>query len=350
MLRLIQKTCRQGTAALATATLMCGTFVQAQVTDETRAAKAASEAFQDGVQRAAENTAAQVRQGVGDAIRRTADQIQGRPAGTDGVNAARPTVQTQVPVQGQVTTPNRSLVPIYDSQGRQMVDQFGRPMYSQRIQTQNYDQAQPQTLQQNRPDARTVTGQQAGQRNMQANQSRQPGTPMNVALLEKMKLGNEAEIELAEMAKQKATSDDVKQYAGRVIEDHRALTQDIEKQLQKSQNQSNPAGSSTPTVPQKLVDIGKQVCEKNLQMTKGMLQSYEGQDFQMAFLGQQVVAHTAMLSELEVLSQQGPQEIRDIASKAKEKVSNHLERAKQLAKQLEGDYQQNNAGNESENS
>lgn len=68
-----------------------------------------------------------------------------------------------------------------------------------------------------------------------------------------------------------------------------------------------------------------------------MLGEYQGQDFNMAFLGQQCVAHTMMLAELKAIESEGPQEMRSVAQEAKTKVEQHLEKVKQLAKKLEDD-------------
>lgn len=79
----------------------------------------------------------------------------------------------------------------------------------------------------------------------------------------------------------------------------------------------------------------EQACENSLQMTKEMLQDYQGQDFQMAFLGQQIVRHVNMLAELQAIESTGPQELQPIAQTAIQKVKSHLEQSKQLAQRFE---------------
>ena len=72
-------------------------------------------------------------------------------------------------------------------------------------------------------------------------------------------------------------------------------------------------------------------------MTKEMLGKHQGQDFNMAFLRQQCVAHTMMLGELKAIESDGPTELRQFASQAAAKVEKHLEKAKLLAKKLQDD-------------
>ncbi len=86
-----------------------------------------------------------------------------------------------------------------------------------------------------------------------------------------------------------------------------------------------------------LCKFGEQACDNALKMTKEMLGSYEGQDFNMAFLGQQCVAHTMMLAELKAIESVGPQELKQIASRAAGKVQQHLDKAKSIAQKLEDD-------------
>ena len=90
-------------------------------------------------------------------------------------------------------------------------------------------------------------------------------------------------------------------------------------------------------VPGQLIQIMDQACENSLKMTKDMLQKYEGQDFSMAFLAQQCFAHTMLLAELQAIQSHGPEELKSLAAESATKAQSHLDKAKQLAKQLEDD-------------
>ena len=97
------------------------------------------------------------------------------------------------------------------------------------------------------------------------------------------------------------------------------------------------AGMGGGRVPPMLCTVLEKACENNLEMTKQMLQKYEGQDFKMAFLGQQIVAHTACLAELKAIESFGPAQLKAIAQQASPKIQEHLDMAEQLAKKFEDD-------------
>jgi predicted outer membrane protein len=134
---------------------------------------------------------------------------------------------------------------------------------------------------------------------------------------------------------QKTDHSELKQLTQTIVRDHEALNQKL--QQFSNQNQANSQGQRVPT---QLCQIADQACDNAMKMTKDMLTKYEGQDFQMAFLGQQCVAHTMMLAELKAIESTGPQELQPIAQEAISKVEKHLEKAKQLAKKLEDDEKQ----------
>ncbi|TWT95264.1 hypothetical protein Pla108_34080 [Botrimarina colliarenosi] len=198
----------------------------------------------------------------------------------------------------------------------------------------------------------------------------QQGVTIQEALVKKLTKANDAEIELAKMAQEKTDNDEVRKLTKTIIEDHKALNeslQQVSKQQgndrnspnsnsndrgqtnqnanqanrpQLGQNQGRPMtanGQPSETIPQQFCDIGEKACDNALKMTKDMLKDYDGQDFNMAYLGQQCVAHTMMLAELKAIQSEGPQELKSVAEKAITKVEKHLKTVKQLAKDLEDD-------------
>ena len=220
------------------------------------------------------------------------------------------------------------------------------------------------------------------------------GVSLPEALVRKLKKSGEGEVELAQMAKEKIEDQGFREFTQMVIEDHQVLNQQLDKFVSASgretgaapansnregnitaptpQNREQPnnnrpnqdpaqrdatrgqAGDAArPTdapvregqlangrgvmVPQQLCAIMEQACENNLEMTKKMLQEHEGQDFQMAYLGQQIVAHTAALAELKAIESAGPAELKAVAQQATPKIQEHLDMAKKLAKKFEDD-------------
>ncbi len=223
------------------------------------------------------------------------------------------------------------------------------------------------------------------------NQGNQQGVSVEQALVMKIKKMNDAEIELAQLAQEKVDDQDFRQFTQKLIQDHQALNQQLDQvagatggnvgnrragqnnpgqnnpgQNNPGQNQVNPgqnqpdadgqlgnqatnaaqpgrqgrgqmAGMGGGRVPQMLISIASQACDNNLKMTKEMLSKHEGQDFKMAFLGQQIVAHTASLAEMKAIGSSGPEKLKTIAQQASPKIEEHLEAAKKLAKKFEDD-------------
>lgn len=259
---------------------------------------------------------------------------------------------------------------------------------SDQTETQRSFSDQNESRRGNQADSQRLQGRRTGADNYGQ------GITVQQALVRKIQKSNEAEIELAKMAQQKTDNQELKQLTQTIIQDHQALNQQLQQvagqdrqvagrgqsgqgQLTQRQNDralndrdparsadrlanrdpSNeppgaPGGRATrsmnrqsQTVPPQLCQIMEEACDNAMQMTKEMLNQYEGQDFQMAYLGQQIVMHTIMLAELQAIQSNGPEQLQTIAKQASEKVQNHLEKAKQLAKKLEDDAKnQNRAG------
>lgn len=234
-------------------------------------------------------------------------------------------------------------------------------------------------------------------RKPQAAQDQQAGMSITDLIVKKLRKANEGEIALAKMAQEKSDNEDLRQFTTMIIQDHQAilqqldqvaggrkdagsttarsasgLTQDLDRNKvdQTNEPQRNateqlnneprdttdqnrvPANTvqagandratgrnamQNQQVPQQLCQIIEQACDNSQKMTTEMLQKYQGQDFQMAFLGQQIVAHTMMLGELQAIQSNGPQELKQIAQQGAEKTQAHLEMAKKLAKKYEDD-------------
>jgi predicted outer membrane protein len=218
-------------------------------------------------------------------------------------------------------------------------------------------------------------------------QQHQAGVSLTEAIVKKLIKTNEAEVELAKLALGKAENEELKKFAQTLVDDHQAFNQklsqmagdhsrgsdsapgaaqqratfqqtstqlgqpnnspaattgqntsgQIRQASQSSQRGAQTAGMQDAQVPHQLTQIMDEACDNSLKMTKEMLSKYEGQDFQMAFLGQQCVAHIYQLAELKAIENSGPEELKSVAGEASKKVEAHLEQAKQLAKKLEDD-------------
>ena len=72
-----------------------------------------------------------------------------------------------------------------------------------------------------------------------------------------------------------------------------------------------------------------------LQMTKDLLSKYEGQDFDMGYLGQQTVAHLDMLAHLHAVKDIGPPEFQELVEEGIKGTTEHMEQVLMLSHKLE---------------
>ncbi len=193
--------------------------------------------------------------------------------------------------------------------------------------------------------------------------------------VDQMMLANESEIELSQIAAQKTENQEVKQFAEKLIQDHQQLNEKLKQlapeaaarfaergrrvggrlvdrladRLEADRSADRPANdrpaqirtgerdTGAHDVLTKLCTINHKACEAHRQMSKQMLESYDGQDFDMAFLGMQIGQHAWMLSELQALDGVGTPEFQEVVVQARQHVEQHLQQAKTLAKKFEDD-------------
>ncbi|MEX2310803.1 MAG: DUF4142 domain-containing protein [Pirellulales bacterium] len=195
---------------------------------------------------------------------------------------------------------------------------------------------------------------------------------------------NEAEVEFGQFAQQQAQNPQVKEFAQRMVQDHRKLiqqlqplaggqaatersastsittTSQVDAQRQASETTRLPgspgAGQATPGATSatqsltatdrpanqqndalnRLAQIERQITERHAQTLREELQQKRGAEFDQAFVGSQIAEHMHMLAALEVIAQQGPERLQQIAQQAQPTVEQHLQHAKQLKQQLMG--------------
>ena len=236
---------------------------------------------------------------------------------------------------------------------------------------------QPRQLQ--RPGATQDVAGTAGQA-QDRSASQQNDQKLEQLVAAKLLIANRGVIELSKMAVEKAEHDKVKQFAQTLVEEHEGLCRDIEK-LQASKGYSKhdahsksaqPSGDRATTtqarpgqaaqvqpgqpgqpatrrgetaqadtwdsdskgIVGKLEMIAEKSSKKQLEMTKEMLQQRKGKDFDMAFVGIQIAAHTRAVADLSALQGVGSKEMQDLVKKAESATSKHLKQAKDLAEEL----------------
>jgi predicted outer membrane protein len=199
----------------------------------------------------------------------------------------------------------------------------------------------------------------------------QPGAGMQSQEVQKYIAGcllskNKAEVEINEFAQQQAQNPEVKEFARQMVQDHQKLVQELQQLASKHGGQAadrartttsldatdateqadanartRGAANSNSAVDQ-LMALEQQITKQCTQALRDELQQKQGAEFDMCYIGSQIGAHMQMAAALEVLAQQGPEQIQQVAQKAQPIVQQHLDHAKNLAKQLES---QSPAGN-----
>jgi predicted outer membrane protein len=103
-----------------------------------------------------------------------------------------------------------------------------------------------------------------------------------------------------------------------------------------SQSGLSATGATGSGVVMQLAAIDTQIAQRKLQMTKDELQQKSGAEFDKCYIGSAIPAHVHALAALEVLGQQSQGQLAQLAQQAKPKVQQHLDHAKELMQQLEG--------------
>lgn len=220
-------------------------------------------------------------------------------------------------------------------------------------------------------------------REAQAVDARAPGQNQDAQQLteyfsDQLMLANHSEIELAKIAAERSTNNEVKQFAKMLIEDHTQLDAKLKQVAPKAaenfadrrrvatelgariarnirdrvsdraNDRETPADDRVQTRTAareagehdaftRLCQINHAAVRNHLELSKQLLEKYQGQDFDMAFLGMQIGAHGWLLSELQALEGVGTPEFQEIVTSATQSVQHHLEQAKTLSKKFEDD-------------
>jgi putative membrane protein len=136
---------------------------------------------------------------------------------------------------------------------------------------------------------------------------------------------NMAEVETGKLAQSKASSDDVKKFAGHMVEDHG-------KMLQEQQTMANAKGVQLPKQP-----------KKEHQSALKKLEGMSGETFDRAYMDQMVKDHQKTLKLVQETAKNAKDpELKQAAENAAPDVQKHLAMAKQIA----GDKGKSSKGSE----
>jgi predicted outer membrane protein len=189
----------------------------------------------------------------------------------------------------------------------------------------------------------------------QANQAQQrvtanrpvDGQTADQQIVNWLALCNTEEVELAKLAAENAKDAKVREFAQMLAKEHGQNLAQLEKfgaqrvrlevaSAGEGQRTARVDDGARPTAGQAGLDfneIGRQIAAECIANAKKEW-SEKGEDCDMAFVGQQIVAHKQMLSAMKVLRQYASPELQASIDKSTEATREHLDHAKQLIESL----------------
>lgn len=93
--------------------------------------------------------------------------------------------------------------------------------------------------------------------------------------------------------------------------------------------------------------VHKQIADQHLQSTKKELGRYEGDDFDKAYMGHQIVAHMQMRDKLTVVQKHASQQLQQQLEQDSQTVEHHLQEAQRIMKEQKDQGSERSSGRES---
>lgn len=231
----------------------------------------------------------------------------------------------------------------------------------------------------------------AGEPSQQAEPSRPAATPsggamhfnatdINGPLVRWLSVGNNGEIQLGQFAQRHSRNERVRQFAQMMVNDHTQFAQKIQQAAGReagaagpqgaptasgrsgaseapSANRvesdvsrpagasatvgpAGPAGQSTQAGPAgmagalDLLRLKEQCGQNKLALIQRELERHQGADFDRAYVGQQIMAHTEMLADLQAARTHATGGLQQAIDEGIETTQKHLDHARQLMQQL----------------
>jgi len=229
---------------------------------------------------------------------------------------------------------------------------------------------QQQTTQQNLFGQSPTERPPAGQFDRPPSQPGQASQEVEQYLAQCLLAKNKAEVQISEIAAQEAKNPQVKQFAEKMVREHRELSQQLTSmtngqtagqrnntppgrsgiegqppnrrgdinqpgenlQGRQPDTQNRLAGSQNQAL-QQLTQIEQQITQKATEAISEKLRDKSDVEFDQAYLGCQVGAHMQMKVALGVIEQQTSGELAQFARQNKQKVEQHLQEAERLMEQ-----------------
>ncbi len=159
--------------------------------------------------------------------------------------------------------------------------------------------------------------------------------------------GSRNEVEIAKFAKPMLKSSKAKEFADRMVKEHQAANDKLEKFAGKYAHADAPArrdavaapNTARPVTPRSgnldWPRIHDQVADKCLASAKKALEENDGDKADACFMGQQLAAHMAMIDKLKVFQDYASPELRVQFENALKMTEDHLKQAESIMKSLD---------------
>jgi len=193
------------------------------------------------------------------------------------------------------------------------------------------------------PQAAQPGGQQPTQRtaNFRGESANQSNSQMiDGQLAACLILGNEEEVALGKFAAQHASSDKVKKFAQSMVDQHTQATSQLkpfapqgvslELSGDSKSTRAKPAAESENQIGQQMLSIMRDAKQECLNMTQKELGEKRGEEFDHAYIGQQMGGHVQMIAALTAFEKHASPDLQRVVSEQKKTAEQHLDHLKQL--------------------
>lgn len=183
-------------------------------------------------------------------------------------------------------------------------------------------------------------------------------------------LDNQNEISAARLAEERTETSQVKKFARMLQDDHSKFIAELEKfggqqfqarlkdkadsrsedrrsDIEARDNQKKEAYGKTGTKREGVAEghsnahlqIRHEIADECLASTRRELSDKKGLEFDACYLGMQIAAHMRMVDELKVLERHATREMQPVLQAGRKTAEGHLQKAKDLMKELEKDHE-----------
>ena len=164
-------------------------------------------------------------------------------------------------------------------------------------------------------------------------------------------VGSSNEIALAQLAQQKATNADVKQFAQKLIDDHRQMLVNLRpfetngsvsgKSAAGSKDDASRPNQDASRAAKSLSDFDhvgliQELGDQCLETSRRELDQKQGPEFDRCFVGMAIGQHMGTNDMLTVFQRHASSALKPVLTDGQRIVQSHLQEAKDLAKRLEG--------------